>query len=335
MFRAAKSRFGGHPLKRVLVIFGVAVCLTAAATEALAQTWPRQAIHFIISFGAGGGADIVGRILADAMQNRLGQPVVVENKPGAGGILGNQLVASATPDGYTLGIMTAGQIIAAVTRKDMPYDSAALTPVGQVASGTFLIVTRPDFPSDSVVELVAAAKAAPGKIILASPGFAATQHFAGELFKLKAGVNLLHVPFRSSPEAINAVLGKHADVLFDTVPALIGQVQAGSLKALAVTDKNRFPAVPDVPTVMESGVVPNYDVTSWYGVFGPPGMPLSVVAKLNETLNEIIADEKVREHLVAAGVIVKGSTAEEFGRLLADESERWNAVREAAGITRQ
>jgi len=196
-------------------------------------------------------------------------------------------------------------------------------------------VTRPDFPANSVAELIAAAKAAPGKIILASPGFAATQDFAGELFKLKAGVDLLHVPFRSSPEAINAVLGKHADVLFDTVSVLIGQVQASNLKALAVTDKNRFPAMPDVPTVIESGVVPNYDVTSWYGVFGPPGMAPSVVAKQNETLNEIIADEKVREHLVAAGVIVKGSTAEEFGRLLADESERWNAVREAAGITRQ
>jgi tripartite-type tricarboxylate transporter receptor subunit TctC len=258
------------------------VGLIAAATQALAQNWPQQAIHFIISFGAGGGADIVGRILADAMQNRLGQPVVVENKPGAGGILGNELVASAKPDGYTLGIMTAGQIIAAVTRKDMPYDSAALTPVGQVASGTFLIVTRPDFPANSVVELVTAAKAAPGKIILASPGFAATQHFAGELFKLKAGVNLLHVPFRTSPEAINAVLGKHADVLFDTVPALIGQVQAGNLKVLAVTDKKRFPALPDVPTVMESGVVPNYDVTSWYGVFGPPGMTPSVVGKMEQ-----------------------------------------------------
>jgi tripartite-type tricarboxylate transporter receptor subunit TctC len=185
------------------------------------------------------------------------------------------------------------------------------------------------------VELVAAAKAAPGKIILASPGFAATQHFAGELFKLRAGVNLLHVPFRSSPEAINAVLGKHADVLFDTVPALIGQVQAGNLKVLAVTDKDRFPAVPDVPTVMESGIVPNYDVTSWYGVFGPPGMALSVVAKLNKTLNEIITDMKVRDHLSAAGVVVKGSTAEEFGRLLTDEFERWDTVREAAGIARQ
>src|SRR6516165_10064572 len=235
--------------RRDFVTVSAVVCLIAVASQALAQSWPQQAIHFIISFGAGAGADIVGRILADAMQNRLGQPVVVENKPGAGGILGNELVASAT----------------------------------------FLIVTRPDFPANSVVELVAAARAAPGKIILASPGFAATQHFAGELFKLRAEVNLLHVPFRSSPEAINAVLGKHADVLFDTVSALIGQVQSGTLKALAVTGKDRFPAVPDIPAAAESSVLPGYDVTTWYGVFGPPGVPAAVVETLNKTLNDIIA----------------------------------------------
>jgi tripartite-type tricarboxylate transporter receptor subunit TctC len=322
-------------MKRVLFIFIAAAWLLATATQALAQNWPQQTIHLIISFGAGGATDIVGRILAEALQDRLGQAVIVENKPGASGVLGNQLVASATPDGYTLGIMTAGQIIAAVTRKDMPYDTAALTPIDLVASGTFLMVTRPDFPANSVVELVAAARAAPGKIILASPGFAATQHFAGELFKLRAGVNLLQVPFRSSPEALNAVLGRHADVLIDAVPAAIGQVQAGNLKPLAVTDKNRFPAVPDVPTVMESGVVPDYDVSSWYGIFGPPGMAPAVVAKLNNTLNEIVADAKVREHLTTAGVIVKGSTPEEFGLLLKHEYQRWDAVREAAGIAQQ
>jgi tripartite-type tricarboxylate transporter receptor subunit TctC len=261
--------------------------------------------------------------------------VVVENKPGAGGILGNELVANAMPDGYTLGIMTAGQLIAAVTRKDMPYDTAALTPVTQVATASLMIVTRPDFPADNVKELITAAKADPGKIVFASPGFAATQHFAGELFKQIAGVNLLHVPFRSSPEAINAVIGKHADVLFDTVSALIGQVQSGSLKALAVTGKDRFPAVPNVPAAIESGVLPGYDVTTWYGVFGPPGVPAAVVAKLNKTLNEIIADEKVHDRLVAVGVVVHGSTAEEFGKFMADEYKRWNAVREAAGIPQQ
>ncbi len=260
-------------MKNPILALAAALCLIA--TPAPAQDWPAQPIHIIVSFGPGGGADIIGRILADAMQERLGKPVIIENKPGAGGILGNELVARAAPDGYTLGIMTAGQIIAAVTRKDMPYDTAALTPVAQVASASLLIVTRPDFPANTVKELVEAAKADPGKIVFASPGFAATQHFAGELFKQIAGVNLLHVPFRSSPEAINAVLGKHADVLFDTVSALLGQVQSGALKALAVTGKDRFPAVPNIPAAVESGVLPGYDVTTWYGVFGPPGVPPS------------------------------------------------------------
>src|ERR1700719_538747 len=212
-------------------MLALAAALGLIAMPAPAQDWPAQPIRIIVSFGAGGGADIIGRILADAMQERLGKPVIVENKPGAGGILGNELVAHATPDGYTLGIMTAGQIIAAVTRKEMPYDTAALTPVAQVASASLLIVTRPDFPANTVKNRVEAAKADPGKIVFASPGFAATQHFAGELFNQIAGVNLLHVPFRSSPAGINAVLGKHADVLFDTVSALIGQVRCSLLCA--------------------------------------------------------------------------------------------------------
>jgi tripartite-type tricarboxylate transporter receptor subunit TctC len=143
------------------------------------------------------------------------------------------------------------------------------------------------------------------------------------------------VPFRSSPEAINAVLGKHADVLFDTVSALLGQVQSGALKALAVTGKDRFPAVPNIPAASESGVLPGYDVTTWYGVFGPPGVPTTVVAKLNKTLNDIIADDKVRERLVTVGVVVKGSTAAEFGTFMTSEYKRWNAVRETAGIAQQ
>jgi tripartite-type tricarboxylate transporter receptor subunit TctC len=322
-------------MKLPVLALAAAFGLIATAKSAPAQEWPQQPIHIIVAFGPGGGADIIGRILADALQTRLGKPVIVENKPGAGGILGNELVANAKPDGYTLGIMTAGQIIAAVTRKSMPYDTAALTAVAQVASASLLIATRPDFPANNVAELVAAAKADPGKIVFASPGFAATQHFAGELFKQIAGVDLLHVPFRSSPEAINAVLGHHADVLFDTVSALLGQVQAGALKALAVTGKDRFPAVPNVPAAVESGVLPGYDVTTWYGVFGPAGMPAPVVATLNKALNEIIADQKVRERLVTVGVIVKGSTAQQFGAFMADEYKRWNAVRESAKIAQQ
>jgi tripartite-type tricarboxylate transporter receptor subunit TctC len=299
------------------------------------QDWPQRPIRIIVSFGPGGGADIIGRILAEALQDRLGQPVIVENRPGAGGILGNESVANAAPDGYTLGIMTAGQIIAGVMRKHIPYQPDALTPVTQVATGSLLIVARPDFPASNVKELIAAARADPGKIVFASPGFAATQHFAGELFKQIAGVDVLHVPFRSSPETINAVLGKHADLLFDTVPALIGQVQSGSLKVLAVTGKDRFPLLPNVPAAIESGVLPGYNVTTWYGVFGPPDIPAPVVARLNETIGNILADDKMRERLIAVGVIVRGSGAEEFGKFMSGEQKRWNAVREAAGIQPQ
>src|SRR5262249_55185989 len=295
------------------------------ASSSYAQEWPQKPIRIIVSFGPGGGADIIGRILADSMQVKLGKPVVVENKPGAGGIIGNEAVANADPDGYTLGIMTAGQIIAAVTSTHMRYATlTAFAPVGQIATASLLIVTRPDFPANNVKELVAAAKADPGKIVFASPGFAATQHFAGEMFKQTAKVNLLHVPFKTSPEAINATLGKHADVLFDTVSALIGHVQSGQLKALAVTGKDRFPAVPDVPAAAESGVLPGYDVTTWYGLFAPHGTPAPVLVKLNKTINESLADDAVRQRMAAAGVVVKTSTPREFGDFMAAEYKRWN-----------
>jgi len=314
-----------------------AMLLAAGLTNtASAQDYPQQNIRIVVAFGPGGGADIIGRILADSMSRKLGKPVIVENKPGAGGILGNDVVAKATPDGYTLGIMTAGQIIAAVTKKNMPYDTAtAFAPITQVATASLMIVTRPDFPANNVKELVAYAKANPGKVVFASPGFAATQHFAGEMFKQTASVELLHVPFKTTPEAINAVLGKHADVLFDTVSAVIGQVKGGQLKALAVTGKDRFPAVPDVPAAIESGVLPGYDVTTWYGVFAPKGTPPAIIAKLNQVINESIKEEEVQKRLVAVGVIVKGSTADEFGKFLASEFKRWDKVREAAGIPQQ
>lgn len=323
-------------MKKTMALVATALALAGGAASSSAQEWPQKPIRIIVSFGPGGGADIIGRILADSMQVKLGKPVVIENKPGAGGIIGNEAVANADPDGYTLGIMTAGQIIAAVTRKNMRYDTlTAFAPIGQIATASLLIVTRPDFPANNVKELVAAAKADPGKIVFASPGFAATQHFAGEMFKQTAKVDLLHVPFKTSPEAINATLGKHADVLFDTVSALIGQVQSGQLKALAVTGKERFPAVPNIPAAIESGELPGYDVTTWYGLFAPRGTPAPVLTRLNETLNESLADESVRQRLSTAGVVVKTSTPQAFGDFMAGEYKRWDAVREAAGIPQQ
>jgi tripartite-type tricarboxylate transporter receptor subunit TctC len=313
----------------------VALAMAVVAAPVRAQEYPQQAIHIIVPFGPGGGADLITRILADAMEKRLGKPVVVDNKPGAGGIIGNEVVAKANPDGYTLGMMTAGQIIAAVTRKRVPYDTTALTPVAQVATASLLMLTRLDFPADNVKDVIALAKAEPGKYILASPGFAATQQFAGELFKQIAGIDMLDVAFGTTPEAINALLGHHADVLFETIGASLGQVRAGTLRAIAVTGKDRFPTVPDIPAAMESGLVPGFDVTTWYGIFGPPGLPAPVVERLNRTLLDSIADDKVRDRMVTAGVVVKGSSAAAFGAFMASEYKRWDAVREAAGIAQQ
>jgi tripartite-type tricarboxylate transporter receptor subunit TctC len=308
----------------------------ALAAPASAQDYPAKPIRIIVPFGPGGGGDIVGRIFGQYLQEKLGQSVVIENKPGAAGTLGNELVARAEKDGYTIGVMTAGQIIAAAMNKSLRYDTAtAFEPISQVATASLMIVARPDFPASNVKELIAAAKASPGKINVASPGFGATQHMSGELFKQTAGIDMVSVQFRTTPEAITAVLGKQVDVLFDTVLAVLGQVQSGQLKAIAVTSKDRFPIVPDVPAAAESGLLPGYDVSTWYGFFGPRGIPPEIVAKLNKTMNEALKDEAVRDKLIKAGVTVKGSTPEEFGAFMAAELARWNKVREAAGIAPQ
>jgi tripartite-type tricarboxylate transporter receptor subunit TctC len=314
----------------------LAFVVAALAAPASAQDYPNKPIRIVVPFGPGGGADIVGRIFGQALQEKLGQPVVIENKPGAAGTLGNEVVARADKDGYTIGVMTAGQIIAAVMNKGLRYDTAtAFEPISQVATASLIIVARPDFPASTAAELIATAKANPGKVNVASPGFGATQHMSAELFRQTAGVEMQHVPFRTSPEAITAVLGKQVDVLFDTVLAVLGQIQSGQLKAIAVTTKDRFPIVPDVPAAAESGQLPGYDVATWYGFFGPRGIPPEIVAKLNKALNEALKDETVREKLIKAGVTVQGSTPEAFGTFMAGELARWTKVRDAAGIAAQ
>ena len=317
-----------------LVTAALAACVLIA--PAAAQDFPNKPIRIIVPFGPGGGGDIVGRIFGQALQEKLGQPVIIENKPGAAGTLGNELIARSEKDGYTIGVMTAGQIIAAAMNKSLRYDTAtAFEPISQVGTASLMLVARADFPANNVTDLIAAAKANPGKINVASPGFGATQHMSGELFKQMAGVDMVSVQFRTTPEAVTAVLGKQVDVLFDTVLAVIGQVQSGQLKAIAVTSKDRFPIVPNVPAIAESGAMAGYDVSTWYGFFGPRGIPPEVVAKLNKALNDAMKDEAVREKLTKAGVTVRGSTPEEFGAFMAGELARWNKVREAAGIAQQ
>jgi tripartite-type tricarboxylate transporter receptor subunit TctC len=298
------------------ILSAVSACVMALglSSPGYAQQYPNQPIRLIVSFGPGGGTDIIGRIIAEAAQKKLGQAMVVENRPGAGGTLGNEMVARATPDGYTIGIMTAGQIIAAVMNKSLRYDTrTAFDPIGLVGTAGLIMVTRADYPSSNIKELVAAAKKSPGTISFAAPGFGATQHMSAELFKQSAGV----------------------DMLFDTIPAVLGQVQGGQMKALAVTGKERFPGLPNVPGVIESGLVPGYDVTTWYGFFGPKGMPPAVVERLNKVFNEIVADPEIRERMSKAALVTRGSTPAEFGKFMADELNKWEAVRVKANISQR
>jgi tripartite-type tricarboxylate transporter receptor subunit TctC len=325
----------GKIMKQLGLTTAIVTMLTTmvAAAPAAAQNYPTQNIRMIISFGAGGGSDIIGRIVAQRMQEKLGQTVVVENRPGAGGLLGNEAIANSPKDGYTIGVQTAGQIIASVMTKQMRFDGVeAFDWIGQIATAGLLIVVRPDSPYKDIKSLVEAAKANPGKINFASPGYGATQHLAAELFKQVAGINTQQVQFRTSPEALAALLSNNVDVLFDTVTALLGQVQSGQVRALAVTGKDRFPAVPDVPAAIESGALPGYNVNTWYGLFGPKGMPKPVIAKLNTTLNETLEEPAVRERLIKAGVLVKTSTPEAWHDYMTSEFKTWSAVREKAGL---
>jgi len=314
----------------IVLAFAIAA---GVSLPAFAQDYPTQNIKMIISFGPGGGSDIIGRIIAQRLQEKLGQTVVVENRAGAGGMIGNELVANSSKDGYTLGIMTAGQVISAVMTKAPRYDTLKVfDSVGQIATAGVFIVTRPDAPYKDIKELVAAAKANPGKINFASPGYGATQHLAAELFKQVAGIDAQQVQFRTSPEALAALLSGNVDVLFDTITALLGQVESGQVRALGITGKDRFPATPNVPAAIESGVVPGYNVTTWYALYGPRGMPKPVTAKLNKVLNEMLEEPAIRERLVKAGVLVQGSTPEAFDQFMADEFAKWTKVRTAANL---
>ena len=304
--------------------------------KALAQDWPQRPLHIIVAFGPGGTTDVVARIIGQGLQERLRQSVVIENRAGAGGTLGNDVVARAEKDGYTLDLMTAGQIIAAAMRRSLPYDTlTAFEPISLVAETSLVIFTRPEFPASDVGQLIALAKANPGKFTFGSSGFGVTPHLAALLFCQTADINAVNVPFRSAPESIAALLGKQVDVVFETVAPVLGPVRSGELKALAVTGKDRFPALPNVPSAIESGLLPGYDVTTWYGFIAPRGTPQAIITKLSTTINEVIADEAIRNRLTNAGAVVRGSSAEALGSHMKTELARWNKVREIAGIPQQ
>jgi tripartite-type tricarboxylate transporter receptor subunit TctC len=320
-------------MKRAIIAAAIAASFIPAPAAA---EWPAdQPIRVLVGFGAGGGTDIVTRIIAQALTELLHQTVLVENKTGAGGTIAAETVARANKDGYTALMTSPAHTVSAVMMKAVHYDAVKdFAPVAQVADSAFVIVARKDFPAGDIKGLVVLAKASPGKLNFASVGLGSTQHFAGEMLRQMTGIDVKHIPYRSTPGVVAALLAKEVDYAVELVHAVRGQVQAGELKILAVGTPERWPTIPDVPTVAESGVV-GYSVVGWYGWIYPAGTPQVIVEKTNAALKEILARPEIKDQMEKAGATVHVTSSAEFSKHIADEVGKWKSVRDKAGLEPQ
>jgi len=308
-----------------------AACLPATATAA----FPDKPIRIVVPFSPGGGTDLIARTIGVAMSQDLGQPVVVDNKPGGGTIIGTDNVAKSAPDGYTLVMATFAHAVNPSLQPKLPYATdKAFAPVVLVGRSPNVLVVRPDSPYQTVQDLIAAARANPGKISFASQGPGTSAHLAGELFKSLAKVNLNHIPYRGAGPAITDLLGGQVDLMFATASAVGNLLESGKLRALGVTSAQRStsPDLARVPTIAESGV-PGYVAESWYGLFAPAGTPAPVIARLNAAARKAVATDAFRKRADAEGLIVSPGTPEAFGRYVRGEQARWSQVVKDAKIT--
>ena len=298
-----------------------------------AQTWPTRVVRMVTGSVAGGGADITGRPIAQRMSELLKQQVIIDNRPGAAGLLANDLVAKAAPDGYTL-LLTPGSffIISSYLNARPPYDPLTLlTPIAQVDSYSFVLVAHPSVPAKNAKELVAVAKAKPGALSFVSSGVGSNFHLAGELFKLRGKVELWHVPYKGSPQAIVDLLAGRADVMFVGLSAVMPHIKSGRLRAVGVTGPKRNPLLPDVQTVAESAL-PGYEVIGWEGVFAPLGTSREIIHRFNAMINEILMTPEMRELWASKGVDFIPNTAEQFAVKVREDYENVGRLIKAAGI---
>ena len=295
------------------------------------ESYPSRPVKMIVPVAAGGGTDFTARTLAEKLGVALGQPVVVENRPGASGSLGVQQAAAASPDGYTLVMPITSFPINPSLRK-LPFDTIKdFAPVVLAGTLPLVLVVNPDVPAKSVAELIALARSKPLGINFANSGNGTTAHLAGELFNRMAGTQMVSVNYKGGGPAVSDLLGGHVQVYFSTIPSVVQHIQAGKLRALAVTGKERSPEMPDIPTVAESGL-PDFEVTAWFGIFAPAQTPQPVVARLNAELVKILAMADVREKLANHGVEPGGGSPESLGRFLVCEVAKWGDVVREAGI---
>ena len=316
--------------RRLLQLAAIGLAALATIPSSHAQDYPARPVRLVVGFPPGGSADIVARIVAQALTQRMGQSFVIDNKPGAGGNLGAETVARAEPDGYTLMADSVTNAINPTLYKKLNYDQLTdLLPVASIDVVPNVMDVNLDVPAKSIPEFIAYAKANTGKVMMGSGGIGSSPHVAGELFKMMTGVDMVHVPYRGVAPATTDLLGGRIQVLFDTLPAAIQNIRAGKIRGLAVTSKKRSDALPDVPAMNE--FVPGYEAESFHGISAPKGTPREIVVKLNREINAALADPKLKAQLAELGAQVFTGTPEDYGRYLRGEIERWKKVIEFSG----
>ena len=304
--------------------------LPALSRGAWTQSFPSRPVHIVSVSAAGGTSDILARLIGQYLTERFGQPVIIENRSGAGGNIAAEFVARARPDGYTLLLVGGNAMISATLYDKLNYNLIQdIAPVASISRETFVMVVNLAVPTKSVRELIAYAKANPGKVSYASGGTGSVSHVAGELFKMMTGVNMVHVPYRGGGPALTDLLGGQVQVMFPAIPASIAYIKAGALRPLAVTSATRSDLLPDVPSLSE--FVPGYEASIVFGLGAPTGTPAGIVERLNKEVNAVLADPELRIRLVDLGANIFRSSPAEFGRLIAAEIEKWGKVVKFSG----
>jgi tripartite-type tricarboxylate transporter receptor subunit TctC len=310
----------------------VTTALFAIATCASAQNYPTKPIRLVVPFPPGGTTDILAREVGERLGVALGQPVVIDNRPGAGGNIGAELVAKSAPDGYTLLMATVGtHAINASLYSKMPYDHIKdFAPVVLVAGVPNVLEVTPSLPVHSVADLIKLAKEKPGQLNFASSGNGTSIHLSGELFKTMAGVSMTHIPYKGSAPALADLVSGQVQLMFDNLPSSLPQIKAGKLRAIAVTSAQRAPALPDVPTIAESGL-PGYEASSWFGIVAPAGTPPAVINRINAEVDQWLRAPETNDKLLAQGAIAAGGTPEQFAAHIRSETDKWARVVKASG----
>jgi tripartite-type tricarboxylate transporter receptor subunit TctC len=318
------------PRRRFLYLAAGATALPAASRTAWTQAYPARPVRIVVPFAAGGATDIIARLISQWLSERLGQQFVIENRPGAGSNVGTEVVVNAPPDGYTLLLVGASSAINATLYDKLNFNFLRdITPVSGIVSIPFIMAVNPSFPAKTVSEFIAYARANPGKVNMASGGNGTAGHLSGELFKMMAGVNMVHVPYRGEALALTDMLGGHVQAMFGTMPASIEYVRAGQLRPLAVTSARRSELLPDLPTVGD--FVPGYETSASTGVGAPKNTPAEIIDRLNKEINAGLTDPKIKARVADMGGTVLAGSAADFGKFIADETEKWGKVVKFSG----